>query len=154
MQRTRSGLTWQKLETFFFTSSPIGSSLRQTMRSGLRPEPRSSLTLAWVGLVFGSPVDLGCWFPLSVSIYPQHLSQLTWGTRETWTQQKLSVLTRNWNWRKASTKGMPSMSPMVPPSSMMQTSGSFPSSVTGILATFSTHSWIASVIWGTTVETK
>ena len=65
------------------------------------PRPLSSLTLAWVGFVLCSPVAFG------------------WGTRETWTEQKFSLPTRNWNCRKASTKGIPSMSPIVPPSSMM-----------------------------------
>lgn len=59
MKYTCSGLTWQKLEIFFLTSSMIGISLRHTMRSGLKPEPLNSLTLAWVGLVFDSPVDFG-----------------------------------------------------------------------------------------------
>ena len=43
-------------------------------------------------------------------------SCLTWGTRLTWMLQKFSWPTRNWNCRKASTNGMPSMSPIVPPS--------------------------------------
>jgi len=46
------------------------------------------------------------------------------------------------------------MSPIVPPNSMMQTSGSVSSSVTGTLATFSTHSWMASVMCGTTTQRK
>lgn len=41
---------------------------------------------------------------------------LTWGTRLTWILQKFSLLTLNWNWRKASMKGMLSISPTVPPS--------------------------------------
>ena len=51
---------------------------------------------------------------------------------------------------KASTKAMPSMSPMVPPSSMMQTSGFFSSELTGIAETRSTQLWMASVMCGTT----
>ena len=47
---------------------------------------------------------------------------------------------------KASTKAMPSMSPMVPPSSMMQTSGFFSSELTGIAETRSTQLWMASVM--------
>lgn len=44
--------------------------------------------------------------------------------------------------------------PIVPPNSMTQTSGEpdFPS--TGIVATRSIHSWMASVMWGTTYRTK
>ena len=63
------------------------------------------------------------------------------GTKETWTLQKLSLPALNWNWRNASMKGIPSISPMVPPSSIIQTSGTFWSSETGTLATLSTHSW-------------
>ena len=45
-------------------------------------------------------------------------------------------------------------SPIVPPNSMTQTSAgpSFPS--TGTIATRSIHSWMASVMWGTTFYTK
>lgn len=57
-------------------------------------------------------------------------------TRLTWTVMKSSRGTREvWNWRKASTKGIPSMSPMVPPSSMMQMSGSRPLPSTHTAAT-------------------
>ena len=42
------------------------------------------------------------------------------------------------------------MSPMVPPSSMMHTSGFLPSELTGMADTRSTQLWIASVMWGTT----
>lgn len=90
--------------------------------------------LAWVGFVFGSP--------------------LMDGTSETCSRAKLSLPTRNWNCRIASTNGADSMSPTVPPSyertvslpggtcccrpnqtggptSMMQTSGACPDSSTG-----------------------
>lgn len=131
MHITWSGSTWQKLLIFCFTSTPMGFSDRQTIRSGLRPHPRSSLTELCVGFVLGSPVALGS------------------GTRDTCARQKFSRFTRNWNCLKASTKGMPSMSPMVPPSSMMQTCG-FEEPCTGVCATFSTHSCMASVMCGTT----
>ncbi|KAI9588781.1 hypothetical protein GQX74_004626 [Glossina fuscipes] len=35
------------------------SSERQTIKSGLKPKPRNSFTDAWVGFVFGSPVEDG-----------------------------------------------------------------------------------------------
>lgn len=43
------------------------------------------------------------------------------------------------------------MSPTVPPSSMMHTCGLM-LSFTGFWATRSTHSWMASVMWGTTAR--
>lgn len=49
------------------------------------------------------------------------VSQLTWGTIDTWAQTKFSFFTRNWNCLNASTNGMPSMSPIVPPNSIMHT---------------------------------
>ena len=93
--------TWQKFDIFSLTLSSTGFSLLQTMRSGEIPRPRNSLTLACVGFVLCSPVAFG------------------WGTKDTWTEQKFSRPTRNWNWRNASTNGIPSISPMVPPSSMI-----------------------------------
>jgi hypothetical protein len=56
---TCSGATWQKFEILSFTACPIGFSLRHTIRSGDSPRPLSSLTLAWVGFVLGSPVVRG-----------------------------------------------------------------------------------------------
>ena len=51
---------------------------------------------------------------------PSKKQQLTWqltcGIKLTWIQMMFSRLTRNWNCLKASTKGMPSMSPITPPS--------------------------------------
>lgn len=100
---------------------------------------------------------------------------LSTGTKVTWIRQKFSGPTLCDNWLSASVKGQDSFSPantqislfyiqkiltkksqfsvlmlpIVPPNSMMQTSGgpSFPS--TGIIATLSTHSRIVSVMWGT-----
>lgn len=46
------------------------------------------------------------------------------------------------------------MSPMVPPSSTMQTLGGALSGVTGMCATLCTHSCIASVICGITINNK
>ena len=98
----------------------------------MRPSDRSTDTLCWVGLVFCSPTT------------PRT------GTRETCTLQKLDGPTRNWNWRSASTKGMDSMSPTVPPSSITHTSAGPGLPSTGTWATRSIHSWMASVMWGTT----
>ena len=56
---TCSGATWQKFEILSFTACPIGFSLRHTIRSGDSPRPLSSLTLACVGFVLGSPVVRG-----------------------------------------------------------------------------------------------
>ena len=42
--------------------------------------------------------------------------KLTCGTRLTWILQKFSLFALNWNCLNASTNGIPSMSPMVPPS--------------------------------------
>ena len=91
----------REFDIFSLTLSSTGFSLLQTMRSGEIPRPRNSLTLACVGFVLCSPVAFG------------------WGTKDTWTEQKFSRPTRNWNWRNASTNGIPSISPMVPPSSMI-----------------------------------
>lgn len=82
----------------------------------------------------------------------KHLVILSVNSFPWFSETKFSLLTftLNWNCLKASTKGIPSMSPMVPPSSMMHTSGSAWSPSTGRCATVSTHSWIASVMCGTT----
>ena len=93
---------------------------------------RSTATECWVGLVFCSPTTPST------------------GTSDTCTLQKLVGPTLNWNWRRASTKGMDSMSPTVPPSSMTQTSGGPGRPSTGTWATRSIQSWMASVMWGTT----
>ena len=49
-------------------------------------------------------------------------------TRVTWTMNILSGPMRYWSWRSASMKGILSISPTVPPSSMTHTSASCPSS--------------------------
>ena len=81
---TCSAETWQKFEIFAFTVSPIFFSERQTIKSGRRPKDLNSLTLAWVGLVFCSPVADGC------------------GTNDTWKKHifslwKLKFSTKNCN---------------------------------------------------------
>ena len=49
--------------------------------------------------------------------------QLTCGIKLTWIQMMFSRFTRNWNCLKASTKGMPSMSPITPPSCQIHRDG-------------------------------
>ena len=53
------GGTWQNMDIFSFTSSDSILLERHMMRSGMRPSPRSSRTLFWVGFVFCSPVVFG-----------------------------------------------------------------------------------------------
>lgn len=54
--------TSQKVDIFFFTCSTLlhGFVLLQIMRSGVKPKPLSSRTLACVGFVLSSPVAPGC----------------------------------------------------------------------------------------------
>mmetsp|Transcript_3181 Transcript_3181/g.11503 ORF Transcript_3181/g.11503 Transcript_3181/m.11503 type:complete len:327 (+) Transcript_3181:525-1505(+) len=129
--RMCSGATWQKEASFALVESSRGSWLRHASRWGLRPRARSSRTLCWVGLVFCSPTT------------PRV------GTRLTWMLHRLPSPMRNWNCRSASTKGIDSMSPTVPPSSITVRSGAV-SPATGTLDTRSIQSWMASVMWGTT----
>lgn len=70
---TCSGDTWQKLDILCLTDWSMGFSERHTIKSGDKPNPRSSLTLACVGLVLCSPVEDG------------------WGTRDTWTTHMFSL---------------------------------------------------------------
>ncbi len=51
---TASGTTSQRLEILRLTLSPIGDSLRHTIRSGWMPRLRSSVTECCVGFVFCS----------------------------------------------------------------------------------------------------
>ena len=130
--RTRDGSTWQKMPSFFRVASSSSDSPRQTMTSGDRPNPLNSLTPCCVGFVFCSPTT------------PRH------GTSETCTRQKFSRFTWNWNCRRASKNTADSMSPTVPPTSTKQTSGAPGRPSVGTRATFSIHSWISFVTWGTT----
>mmetsp|Transcript_1626 Transcript_1626/g.4201 ORF Transcript_1626/g.4201 Transcript_1626/m.4201 type:complete len:344 (+) Transcript_1626:407-1438(+) len=132
MVSTLASGTWQNSDSLLRTLWSSGSEQRHAIMRGLMPRERSTATLCCVGLVFCSPTT------------PRM------GTRLTCTLRKLASPTRNWNWRSASTNGMDSMSPTVPPSSMTQTSGtpSWPS--TGMCATRSIQSWMASVMCGTT----
>mmetsp|Transcript_29679 Transcript_29679/g.75615 ORF Transcript_29679/g.75615 Transcript_29679/m.75615 type:complete len:231 (-) Transcript_29679:605-1297(-) len=105
MVSTASVGTWQNSASFSRTPSSSGSWQRHASSVGLRPSERSTCTECCVGLVFCSPTT-----PMT-------------GTSDTCTLHMLSEPTLNWNWRSASMKGMLSMSPTVPPSSMTHTSG-------------------------------
>lgn len=134
--------------------------LRQARICGVRPKLLSPLTLCWVGFVFCSPTTLRTGtkltcirqkFPAPDKVNQPQIKRLLltrmrivlWG-------RNIILPTRYENWPSASMKGMDSISPMVPPNSMTQTSGgpSFPS--TGTAAARSIQSWMASVMWGTT----
>ena len=87
-------------------SSGTGWSERRTMTSGWMPMPRSSLTECWVGLVLSSPVAASA------------------GSSVTWTYSTFARPTSLRIWRMASRNGSDSMSPTVPPTSTITTSGS------------------------------
>ena len=107
---TASGGTSHSREIFCFSESLTGRSLRHTMTSGWMPRARSSVTECWVGLVFCSPAG-----PMN-------------GTSVTWTKATLLRPMSSRNCRIASRKGRISMSPTVPPISVMTTSTSSPAS--------------------------
>ena len=107
-------------------SSLTGWSERRTITSGWMPMPRSSLTECWVGLVFSSPVAASS------------------GSSVTWTYRTFARPTSLRIWRIASRNGRLSMSPTVPPTSTMTTSGS-PSRATRPI-----RSLISLVMWGIT----
>ena len=98
---TSSVSTSQNSAIFSRTPSVISWSDRHTMKSGCTPKLRSSFTECWVGFVFTS------W---AAAMY---------GTSVTWTNSTLPGPISFLNWRAASMKGRPSMSPMVPPISEM-----------------------------------
>ena len=77
---TCSGATWQKFEILSFTACPIGFSLRHTIRSGDSPRPLSSLTLACVGFVLGSPVVRG-WTTHKQFWFDVFMCRLQWQKR-------------------------------------------------------------------------
>ena len=87
-------------------SSGTSVSERRTITSGWMPIPRSSLTECWVGFVLSSPVAARA------------------GSSVTWTYRTLSRPTSLRIWRIASRNGRLSMSPTVPPTSTITTSGS------------------------------
>ena len=85
--------------------SVTGRSLRSTSASGWMPIERSAATECWVGLVFCSPDA-----PMN-------------GTSETCTKNTF-LRPSSWRtWRADSMNGCDSMSPTVPPISVMMTSG-------------------------------
>ena len=94
--------------------------------SGWMPMRRSSLTECCVGLVFSSPA------------WPMY------GTSVRWMNMQLRRPTSTGNWRIASRNGSDSMSPTVPPISVMTTSTSFVSAIRRM------RCLISSVMCGTT----
>ena len=88
-------------------SRPSGSSQRHMTMSGWMPIRRSSCTECWVGLVFSSPA---C---------PRNGHQ-----REVDEHAAVAARASEWNWRSASRKGSDSMSPTVPPISVITMSTS------------------------------
>ena len=123
---TQSSFTLQKRAIFLKISSSKGSSLRSTMIFGLIPIPWSSFTECWVG------------FDLCSSDACRN------GTSVTWINKLFSLPTSSDIWRTASIKGWDSISPMVPPISVMTTSALV------FLPTLYTNSFISLVIWGMT----
>ena len=93
----------QNSAIFSRRSAVSACSLRHSRMSGWMPISRSSLTECWVGLVFISP------------------AALMNGTSVTWTN-RVSRLCSSLSWRTASRNGSDSMSPTVPPISMIATS--------------------------------
>ena len=94
------------LATLRLIASLIGRSERQTSASGVMPIVRSACTECCVGLVFSSP--LGPMYGMRLTCRKKHRSRPTsWRT-----------------WRAASRNGSDSMSPTVPPTSVMTTSTS------------------------------
>ena len=90
--------------------SGISRSARSTSASGWMPMLRRAATECWVGLVFSSP------------------DGARYGTSETCRKKQLSRPTSWRTCRAASRNGSDSMSPTVPPTSVMTTSGVTPSS--------------------------
>mmetsp|Transcript_16374 Transcript_16374/g.44882 ORF Transcript_16374/g.44882 Transcript_16374/m.44882 type:complete len:220 (-) Transcript_16374:337-996(-) len=132
MVSTQCGSTCVNKASLSLTLASSGFAQRQASRLGFKPSERSTWTLCCVGFVFCSPTT-----PMT-------------GTSDTCTLHKLPGPTLNWNWRRASMKGMDSMSPMVPPSSITHTSGTPALPSTGRCATRWIQSWMASVMCGTT----
>ena len=102
--------------------------MRPSRTLGEMPIARSSRTLCCMGLVFSS------W---AVAIQ---------GTSARWTKIAFSRPTSWRNWRTASRKGRPSMSPTVPPISTITTSAS--------LATARIEALISSVMCGITCTVR
>ena len=101
---TQSGLTLQNSAILRLRSSSIGSSTRATITSGAMPMACNSLTECCVGFDLNSP------------------DACRNGTSVTWTNRQLLRPTSQENWRMASRNGWLSISPIVPPISVMSTS--------------------------------
>mmetsp|Transcript_128515 Transcript_128515/g.333152 ORF Transcript_128515/g.333152 Transcript_128515/m.333152 type:complete len:285 (-) Transcript_128515:671-1525(-) len=125
--RAAGMLHW--LAIFFFVDSSRGRALRQTMTSGCTPSASKAFAECCVGLVF---------WPLMS------------GTYEQWTHARERSSKLNLSWRSASMNGMDSISPTVPPSSIMQICGRSVLPSTGTCAARSIHSTIAPVMCGIT----
>ena len=93
--------TLQKRAILSLIPSSKGRSVRQTMISGWIPIPCNSFTLACVGFVFISP------------------DAPRYGIKVTWIKMAFSRPTSCWNWRIDSKKGWLSISPTVPPTSII-----------------------------------
>ena len=123
---TAVGSTSQKRAIFLRMSSSTGFSVRKTKMLGWIPKPRSSRTECWVGLVFISPAA------------PRY------GTKVVWMYKTLSSPASFFICRIASINGWDSMSPTVPPISVITTSASVLSPARWIF------SLIILVMWGIT----
>ena len=95
--------------TLLLTPSGSGRSVRRTKASGWMPMERRVATECWVGLVLSSP------------------AAGRKGMSETCTNATFSRPRSARTWRAASRNGWDSMSPTVPPISVMMTSGTSPS---------------------------
>ena len=103
---TQSGWTLQNRAIFRRMSSVMGTSHRQTRMSGWMPRLSSSFTECWVGLLFSSPLPG------------------IWTMRGTWMNTTSPRGRSAATCRMASRKGWDSISPTVPPISVMTTSTS------------------------------
>ena len=111
---------------FLRMSVPSSDSERASSMSGWMPMRRSSLTECCVGFVFSSPA------------WPMY------GTSVRWMNMHWRRPTSTGNWRIASRNGSDSMSPTVPPISVMTMSTSC------VWASSCTRCLISSVMCGTT----
>jgi hypothetical protein len=101
---TASTATLEKSAIFSFTARESAICVRQSSTSGWMPISRISLTECCVGFVLSSP---------AVGMN---------GTRVTWIESAFCQPASILSWRMASRNGSDSMSPAVPPISMMATS--------------------------------
>ena len=122
---THSRRTLQKSDSLLRCSSSIGTSDRHTRMSGTMPMPRSAATECWLGFVLIS-------FAARMN-----------GTSVRWMKIASPAGASSLNWRVASWNGRLSMSPVVPPISVMAMS-------TSSLSSERIADLISSVICGTT----